>query len=341
MVSMLSIVARSSGTGKTTVMEKLILELTARGWKIGAIKNASHVMDLDHPGKDSWRFAEAGACSVAIITENKYAVICDTVERRSPEDIAPILGNVDLVIVEGYKAARIPKVEVVRQEIGQEVVSSPEDLVAVVTDIEDLPVEVPVFPLEETEKLADFIETNFIEENVIRKNAVKNTSIESLGSLEDLSHFDAQGRARMVDVTAKPLTEREAIACGEIYLAKETIALVKAGRMVKGDVLAVAQVAAVMGVKETSRLIPMCHPLLIGGINTEFSIDEVENKIEVKVAVKINGQTGVEMEALTGVNTALLTIYDMCKAVDKNMVLGNIRLIEKKGGRSGHYLRIE
>jgi cyclic pyranopterin phosphate synthase len=160
-------------------------------------------------------------------------------------------------------------------------------------------------------------------------------------SLEELSHFDSQGRARMVDVTDKEITAREAEARGEITMAKETIALVKAGKMAKGDVLAVAQVAAVMGVKETSRLIPMCHPLLISGVSTDFVIDEEASKIEAIVRVKITGQTGVEMEALTGANIALLTIYDMCKAVDKNMVMGNVRLMEKSGGRSGHYTRKE
>jgi cyclic pyranopterin phosphate synthase len=155
----------------------------------------------------------------------------------------------------------------------------------------------------------------------------------------DLSHFDSQGRARMVDVTEKSITIREATAKGEIKLSKETLAKVKMGQMAKGDVLAVAQVAAVMGVKETSRLIPMCHPLPVGGISVDFTLDEEQSKIEVSVTVKIEGQTGVEMEALTGVSVALLTIYDMCKAVDKNMVMGEICLWEKKGGRSGHFQR--
>ncbi|MCR4441262.1 MAG: cyclic pyranopterin monophosphate synthase MoaC [Peptococcaceae bacterium] len=155
------------------------------------------------------------------------------------------------------------------------------------------------------------------------------------------SHFDDCGRARMVDVTGKETTAREAVARGEILMEKETLRLVKDGQLSKGDVLAVAQVAAVTGVKETSRLIPMCHPLLIGGVAVEFNLDDENVKIEVTVKVKTNGQTGVEMEALTGVSAALLTIYDMCKAVDKQMVIGNIRLLEKKGGRSGHYVRAE
>lgn len=157
----------------------------------------------------------------------------------------------------------------------------------------------------------------------------------------DLTHFDSAGRPRMVDVTAKEITVREATARGEISMESKTFELVKTGKMAKGDVLAVAQVAAVSGVKETSRLIPMCHPLLIEGIAVDFNLDADKSRIEVDVSVKISGRTGVEMEALTGVSIALLTIYDMCKAVDKNMIIGNIRLIEKKGGRSGHFVRAE
>jgi len=155
----------------------------------------------------------------------------------------------------------------------------------------------------------------------------------------DLTHFDNEGRPRMVDVTEKDITVREATARGDISMDYNTFGLVKAGKMAKGDVLAVAQVAAICGVKETSRLVPMCHPLLIGGISVNFNLDEEKSRIEVDVSVKITGRTGVEMEALTGVSIALLTIYDMCKAVDKNMIIGNIRVIEKKGGCSGHFVR--
>ncbi|MDK2820037.1 MAG: cyclic pyranopterin monophosphate synthase [Clostridia bacterium] len=156
-----------------------------------------------------------------------------------------------------------------------------------------------------------------------------------------LNHFNEKGRARMVDVTDKDITTREAIARGEIWMAQETLDLLSQGKMTKGDVLAVAQVAGIMGVKETSRLIPMCHPLIIGSVNIEFKIDHVNHKIDIECRVKINGQTGVEMEALTGVSIAALTIYDMCKAVDKNMVINNIRLIRKTGGKSGIYQREE
>ncbi|MDA8234240.1 MAG: cyclic pyranopterin monophosphate synthase MoaC [Clostridia bacterium] len=154
-----------------------------------------------------------------------------------------------------------------------------------------------------------------------------------------LTHFDESGRARMVDVSGKDDTAREAIAQAEIRMKKETLQLIKEGRLAKGDVLGVAQVGGIMGVKQTGNLIPMCHPLLITGTNLDFRIDEENSRVLVESRVRTTGKTGVEMEALTGVTVAALTIYDMCKAVDKDMVIGNIRLIEKIGGKSGLYQR--
>lgn len=155
----------------------------------------------------------------------------------------------------------------------------------------------------------------------------------------ELTHFNEEGRARMVDVSDKSETRREAISRGEITVGKETIKLIKAGQIAKGDVLAVAQVAGIMAVKQTGSLIPMCHPLAITGADINFRIVEETNTIEVEARVRTTGKTGVEMEALTAVSTAALTIYDMCKAVDKNMVISNIRLIQKTGGKSGTYQR--
>jgi cyclic pyranopterin phosphate synthase len=154
-----------------------------------------------------------------------------------------------------------------------------------------------------------------------------------------LTHFDSAGGARMVDVSGKESTIRVAEARGEIAMAKETLDLVKAGRMGKGDVLGVARIAAIMAAKNTGGLIPLCHPLPLSSVNVEFRFCEEAARIEVRAGVKTAAPTGVEMEALTAVSVALLTIYDMCKAVDKNMVLGSIRLVEKLGGKSGHYKR--
>ncbi len=155
----------------------------------------------------------------------------------------------------------------------------------------------------------------------------------------NFSHFDSHGNAVMVDVSEKEVTTRIATACGCIKVNETVLNNIKNNTAKKGDVLGVARVAGIMGVKQTSNIIPMCHPLLISKCSVDFEIDNHAQIIKVICTVKINGKTGVEMEALNGVSTALLTIYDMCKAVDKNMVIQNIYLEEKQGGRSGHYKR--
>jgi cyclic pyranopterin monophosphate synthase len=157
--------------------------------------------------------------------------------------------------------------------------------------------------------------------------------------MEQLTHFDENGRARMVDVSAKDETQREAIAQGEIKVGAHTLELIKKGQLAKGDVLGVAQIAGVMGAKQTSNLIPMCHPLMLTGAKVNFKFDDVESRVLIEARVKITGKTGVEMEALTAVSMAALTIYDMCKAIDKDMVIGDIRLVQKTGGKSGTYQR--
>ncbi|RNC29201.1 MAG: Cyclic pyranopterin monophosphate synthase [Candidatus Dichloromethanomonas elyunquensis] len=156
---------------------------------------------------------------------------------------------------------------------------------------------------------------------------------------EKLSHFNPEGRARMVDVSAKAITSRTAVARGEIQMSSQTLSMVREKGLVKGDVLAVSQVAGIMGAKKTADLIPMCHPLLLSGIDISFVFNEINPRIEIEAIVKNSGQTGVEMEALTAVSIAALTIYDMCKAVDKDMVISNICLIKKTGGTSGEYIR--
>jgi cyclic pyranopterin phosphate synthase len=155
----------------------------------------------------------------------------------------------------------------------------------------------------------------------------------------ELTHFNEAGKARMVDVTAKNETIREAVAEGRICMRVETLALVKQGAMGKGDVLGVAQVGGIMGAKRTWELIPMCHPLLLTGINLELTINDEHSAIDIKATVKTTGKTGVEMEALTAVSVAALTVYDMCKAVDKDMTIEYVRLMTKSGGKSGLYTR--
>ena len=153
--------------------------------------------------------------------------------------------------------------------------------------------------------------------------------------MEGLSHIDASGRPRMVDITGKPETQREAVANGSVRMKAATLNLIQGGGTAKGDVLAVAQLAGVMAAKETPHLIPLCHPVLIGDSRVEFSLNEAENTVEITAGVKSIGKTGVEMEALTAVAVAALTIYDMCKAVDRGIKIESIRLVRKSGGKSG------
>ncbi|SCG84544.1 Molybdenum cofactor biosynthesis protein C [Proteiniborus sp. DW1] len=153
------------------------------------------------------------------------------------------------------------------------------------------------------------------------------------------THFNESGRAHMVEVSEKNDTKRVAVAVGNIKMKKETINMIKDGLIKKGDVLSVAQIGGIMGAKKTSDLIPMCHNIFLTGADISFNI--LEDSIEIQSEVKTVGKTGVEMEALTAVSLAALTIYDMCKAVDKDMVIGDIKLIRKSGGKSGEYIRKE
>lgn len=155
----------------------------------------------------------------------------------------------------------------------------------------------------------------------------------------DLTHINEQGRAKMVDVSEKEDTAREAIAVGSIYMKKETLERIKEGGIKKGDVLSVAQVGGIMGAKNTSNIIPMCHPINISGCNISFKLDFENSKIDIEASAKTVGKTGIEMEALTAVSIAALTIYDMCKAIDREMTISNIMLIKKSGGKSGLFQR--
>lgn len=164
-----------------------------------------------------------------------------------------------------------------------------------------------------------------------------NTSETQPGNQADLTHFDAAGNAVMVDVSDKDVTERAAIAKGSVIMQPETIQRILAGGLKKGDVLAVAQLAGIMGAKRTPDLIPLCHPLALTSVTVELSCDPQRNAVDITATCKLKGRTGVEMEALTAVGVAALTVYDMCKAIDKGMRITDIRLVHKSGGKSGTF----
>jgi len=158
--------------------------------------------------------------------------------------------------------------------------------------------------------------------------------------LGDFTHLDEQGQARMVEVGGKENTQRLAIANGEVVMRRETLEKILSGTITKGEVFGVARIAGIMAAKQTAHLIPLCHPLNITGVDLRFTPDIQNNKVEIEASVRNTGQTGVEMEALTAVSVAALTIYDMCKAVDREMVIGEIKLMHKSGGKSGVFNRI-
>jgi cyclic pyranopterin phosphate synthase len=157
--------------------------------------------------------------------------------------------------------------------------------------------------------------------------------------MSKLTHFNQSGEAHMVDIADKQSTARRALAAGRIVMQAETLELIQQGKHKKGDVLGVARIAGIMATKRTADLVPMCHPLALTHVAVEFEVKVDANAIECTVTAETTGQTGVEMEALTGVQVSLLTIYDMCKAVDRGMVISDVRLLEKSGGKSGHWKR--
>ena len=157
--------------------------------------------------------------------------------------------------------------------------------------------------------------------------------------MEDFTHFNNNGRARMVDVSDKAETARTAVAFGRVLVNAETFALIRSGGMKKGDVLGCAQIGGIMGAKRTSEIIPMCHNVPLSGVDIDFSLNEAALAVEITATAKCSGQTGVEMEALTAVSVAALTVYDMCKAVQRDIVIDRICLLRKSGGKSGDYVR--
>jgi cyclic pyranopterin phosphate synthase len=157
--------------------------------------------------------------------------------------------------------------------------------------------------------------------------------------MKKLTHIDEAGKARMVDVSDKPATLREAVAKGCVYMKKDTIRLITDGKIPKGDVLASARLAGIMAAKRSCELIPLCHQLNLSSVSVEFDIDEGNRRISIESMVRCQGQTGVEMEALVAVSVAALTIYDMCKAIDRGIIISDIMLMEKKGGKSGRWKR--
>ena len=313
--------AAYSGTGKTTLIEKLIRELKHRGLRLAVIKHDGHTFEIDHEGKDSYRFAKAGADITVISSSEKSA--CMLNGELSLQQLLDMIHGVDLILVEGYKNESLPQIGIARSATKKGLPFEPKHFIALVTDM-DIPTDTPCFGLEDIVPIADFI---------LKRISMKNTN--------DFTHFNEEGRAKMVDVGSKNESCRTAVAAARVLVNKTTYELIQSGGMKKGDVLTVAQIAGIMGAKRTPELIPMCHPILIDGINLSLRLDEARCSVEIEATVSCNGRTGVEVEALTAVSTAALTVYDMCKAVQKDMVISGIRLLQKTGGVHGDFCREE
>lgn len=303
-----------SGTGKTTLIERLVRSLKSRGLRIAVIKHDGHRFDIDHEGKDSWRYTQAGADMSIICSVEKTALT----ERRSLsfDEVVSFVHDVDLIIVEGWKQGCFSQIGISRAATGKGFTHGVSRYAAIVTD-EEVECDCPKFGLDDIEEISEFIMKN----------------------MEDFTHFNEQGRAKMVDVGEKPGTCRAATAAARVLVSPDTFELIRSGGMKKGDVLTVAQIAGVMGAKRTPDIIPMCHPVQINGIDLDLRLDESRCSVEIFATVKCEGKTGVEMEALSAASIAALTVYDMCKAVQKDIVITDIRLMEKSGGVHGDYHR--
>lgn len=306
-------------TGKTLVTAGLIKRLTRAGLSVAAIKHDAHDGNIDQPGTDSDRLYQAGANQVVFQSRQ------GSFQRsRTSQPLANLVDQfqqtADVVVIEGHKAAHYPKLILLApgesrsdwagfnalafgalaQQAGADLIGAP-----TITDW-----------------LFNYVITHYQKEETQMS--------------DPLTHFNDQNRAKMVDVTAKQVTARTATATGTIRMQPATLDRIHAGTMKKGDVLAVAQVAGIMAAKQTSNLIPMCHLIPLTGIDIHFT-DNNQDTITATATVKTKHVTGVEIEALLAVQTTLLTIYDMCKAIDRGMVIDNVHLVEKDGGKSGHF----
>lgn len=323
-------------SGKTTFLCGLLPFLAKMQLKVGVVKHDGHDFEPDVKGTDSWRLRKAGALGTGIYSASRSMVILEGMEGKDSqegcprEELPPLwilqkFHSMDLILAEGFKYSSLPKIEIVRKENSKEIVCDPQTLLAVATDWEKDFGSVRI-GLEDYEKAAEII-YDYLDR---RKRKM---------GKERLNHFDSRGNAIMVDVSEKKITERIAIASGKIWVSHEVMEAVLTGTAKKGDVLGVARVAGIMGAKNTWSMIPMCHPLSLEQCKLDFETDEENCMIKATCTVKVTGKTGVEMEALNGVSTALLTIYDMCKALDRGMEIGEIHLEEKDGGKSGRYIR--
>lgn len=305
-------------SGKTAVTEALIKALSPN-YRVAAIKHDAHQAAMDKAGTDSDRFARAGAHSVILQSDNGLFFHQTADAPTSAANLADWLPDqTDILLIEGFKPDPFPKIAMLRATDSR-------------ADFKDYQ-QIQVFASLTSHPEATLVGLPAIIDWV-KANILKGTD----HMTDELTHFNDQNRARMVDVTDKQVTHRVAVATGQITMQPETLDRIHQGQIKKGDVLAVAQVAGIMAAKQTSNLIPMCHLIPLTGVDIHFEDNDTDT-ITVNAQVKTKHVTGVEIEALLAVQTTLLTIYDMCKAIDRGMLISNVHLVEKDGGKSGHFI---
>ena len=324
-----------SGSGKTTLIEKIVTIIKDKGFSVAVIKHDAHDFEIDKEGKDTWRFEKAGADHVYISSSIKSARVSNF--SRTMEEMLEECRDTDIVLIEGYKYADIPRIGITCEGMDFELPGDTDVYRAIVTDRTDYfseKVKVPVFDRDDAEGLAGWI---LGYESGSEPDTGRDEPDEAVFGSDGLTHFDDEGNARMVTVADKSVTRRTATAGARVLVNPETFALIKNGSIKKGDVLTVAQVAGIMGAKRTPDLIPMCHPIIIDGVDVKLRLDEADHAIDIEAKITCTGRTGVEMEAITAVSVAAMTVYDMCKAVQRDIEITDIRLLSKSGGIHGDY----
>ena len=350
-VPQIAVVAPVAGTGKTTFLEKLTARLSRRGIRVAVVKSDAHGFSLDTQGKDSARFRASGACAVSVVSPKGYFL--EEATRLPFDRAADKFEKIDLILTESRTHAAFPAFSLWRGRgepiLGNGVTAlfAGEKLSEAAADIagENGISIYPMGDIDRAELLTLFLSgVSFQQKSrVYGRNAMRgNEAGEEIvaGKREPrLSHFDRAGEAVMVDVGDKAVTHREAVASGILTMNEAAFSAIQTGTAKKGDVLGIARIAGIMAAKRTSEAIPLCHPLFLTKCNVAFALDAAKRAVKVTAAVKCEGKTGVEMEALHSVTIALLTIYDMLKAVDRRMEIHSVHLEQKSGGKSGSFSR--
>ena len=350
-VPQIAVVAPVAGTGKTTFLEKLTARLSRRGIRVAVVKSDAHGFSLDTQGKDSARFRASGACAVSVVSLKGYFL--EEATRLPFDRAADKFEKIDLILTESRTHAACPAFSLWRGRgepiLGNGVTAlfAGEKLSEAAADIagENGISIYPMGDIDRAELLTLFLSgVSFQQKSrVCGRNAMRgNEAGEEIvaGKREPrLSHFDRAGEAVMVDVGDKAVTHREAVASGILTMNEAAFSAIQTGTAKKGDVLGIARIAGIMAAKRTSEAIPLCHPLFLTKCKVAFALDAAKRAVKVTAAVKCEGKTGVEIEALHSVTIALLTIYDMLKAVDHRMEIHSVHLEQKSGGKSGSFSR--